>query len=70
MRLPVVPVAGPVVAADKLTVSVLSFGVSITRVFEIPFSAAFAAAEQEQREKGQEECTSSNRAADDVLPVA
>lgn len=67
MRLPVVPVVGSMGAAGKLTMSGLSFKVAITRAFEIPLSTAFAAAEQEQREKDQGQYTTSDCATDDVL---
>jgi len=41
--------------------------VATTSMFGIPLGTAFVAAEQEQREKDQDQHTTSNRAADDVL---
>jgi len=58
------------VAAGELTVPRLSFGVTTTRTLEVPLRTAFAAAEQEQREKDQDQYTTSNRTTNDVLLVA
>ena len=56
MRLLVVLVAGSMVAVGELTISGLPFRVIIARTLEIPFGAAFAAAEQE-REEDQDQYT-------------
>ena len=69
LGLSVVPVADSMVTTGELTVSRFS-RVATTRTLEISLSAAFAAAEQEQRKKDQDKYTTSNRTTNDVLPVA
>ena len=69
LRLSVVPAADSVVTAGELTVSEFPFRMATTRPLETPLSTAFAAAEQEQRKKDQDQYTTSNCTTDDVLLV-